>query len=115
MVILITKLGYIANFEVKYVVALEAFKDFIWLGRLVADLGIKEKMPLLHCDSQSVIPVFHAKTKHIVVKYHFLYLVLDDEHLEVVKVHTDNNPIDFLTNILPSYKFAHCRELMGIG
>ena len=86
----------------------------------MGDLGLGDDMPILHSDSQSAImlannPVFHAKTKHIEVKYHFLHQVLEDKRLELVKVHTDHNPADFLTKSLPFDKFAHCRELMGIG
>ena len=85
-------------------------------SRLVGDLGLGDDMPIFHSDSQSAImlaknPMFHAKTKHIEVKYHFLC----HKRLELVKVHTDHNPADFLTKSLPSDKFAHCRELMGIG
>ena len=40
-----------STIEAKYVVAMEACKEAIWLGRLVADLGIKIEMPELHCDS----------------------------------------------------------------
>ena len=49
------------------------------------------------------------------LKYNFICQVLEDKCLELVKVHTDHNPADFLTKSLPSDKFAHCRELMGIG
>ena len=106
--------------EVEYVAATEACKEAIWLICLVGDLGLGDDMPILHSDSQSAImlaknPVFHAKTKHIEVKYHFLRQVLEDKRLELVKVHTYHNPADFLTKSLPSDKFAHCRELMGIG
>ena len=77
-------------------------------------------MPMLHCDSQCAImlaknPIFHAKTKHIVVKYHFIQNVLKDKHMDLVKVHTIENPADLLTKGLPGESFAHCRELMGIG
>ena len=58
--------------------------------------------------------VFHAKTKHIDVKYHFIRDVLEDKHMELVKVHTDDNPIDLLTKGLASKLFAHCRALMGM-
>ncbi|MCO5604004.1 hypothetical protein L7F22_058161 [Adiantum nelumboides] len=55
----------------------EACKEAIWLGWLVTDLGIKEETPMLHCVSQSAIqlarnPVYHSKTKHVDVKYHFI-------------------------------------------
>ena len=58
--------------------------------------------------------VFHAKTKHIDVKYHFIWDVLEDKHMELVKVHTDDNPADLLTKGLASKRFAHCRALMGV-
>ena len=35
----------------KYVAVSEACKEAIWLGRLEANLGIKEDIPLLYCDS----------------------------------------------------------------
>ena len=88
--------------EVEYVAAIEACKEAIWLICLVGDLGLGDEMPILLSDSQSAImlvksPLFHAMTKHIEVKYHFLCQVLEDKRLELVKVHTDHNPIDFLT------------------
>ena len=66
------------------------------------DLGILVEVPTLHCDSQSAImlsknPMFHAKTKHIDVKYHFIWDVLEDKHMELVKVHIDENPTNLLT------------------
>ena len=59
-------------------------------------------------------PVFHAKTKHIAVRYYFIRYVLEDKLMELVKVHTDDNPVDLLTKGLASEQFAHCRALMGV-
>ncbi|MCO5550233.1 hypothetical protein L7F22_003716 [Adiantum nelumboides] len=88
--------------EAEYVAASEACKEAIWLTRLVGDLGIVREIPVLHCDSHSAIqlawnPVFHAKTKHVDVRYHFIWEVLEDKRLQLVKVHTDDNPADLLT------------------
>ena len=41
--------------------------------------------------------------------------MLEDKHLQIVKVPTEDNPIDLLTKGLPSERFAHCRALMGVG
>ncbi|MCO5546935.1 hypothetical protein L7F22_000374 [Adiantum nelumboides] len=106
--------------EAEYVAATEASKEALWLMRLVEEVGIKSQVPVLHCDSQSAImlarnPVFHAKTKHIEVKYHFIRSVLDDKSITLVKVHTDDNPADLLTKSLPAERFAYCRQMMGIG
>ena len=60
-------------------------------------------------------PVFHAKTKHIEVKYHCIRVVLDSKNMELVKVHTNNNPANLLPKGLPAERFAHCRQMMGVG
>ncbi|MCO5573620.1 hypothetical protein L7F22_027392 [Adiantum nelumboides] len=72
--------------KVECVAALEACKEAIWLGRLVTDLGIKEETPMLHCESQSAIqlarnPVYHSKTKHVDVKYHFIREMIEDKKI----------------------------------
>ena len=110
----------LSTIEAEYVAATEACKEALWLSRLVGDLGSIKDVPLLHCDSQSAIhlarnPVFHAKTKHIDVKYHFIRAVLEDKLIQLVKVHTDDNPADLLTKSWPSERFAYCRTLMGVG
>ena len=106
--------------EAEYIAASEACKEAIWLARLVRDLGIIVEMPTLHCNSQSAImlaknPVFHAKTKHIDVKYHFIRDMLEDKLMELVKVHTNDNLADLMTKGLPPERFAHCRALMGVA
>ena len=77
--------------ETEYIAVSEACKEAIWLARLVRDLSIIVEMPTLHCDSQSAIIlaknlVFHAKTKHIDVKYHFIRDMLEDKLLELVNL-----------------------------
>ena len=77
-------------------------------------------MQVLHCDSWSAIqlaknPVFHAKTKHVDVKYHFIREVIEDKQIQLVKVHTIENPVDLLTKGLPRKSFAHCCEFLGVG
>ena len=63
--------------KAEYIAMIEACKKAIWITHLVKELGITIEIPTLHCDSQSAIMlaknlVFHAKTKHIEVKYHFI-------------------------------------------
>ena len=60
----------VSTTEAEYVAASEACKEAIWLSCLVGEFGLEQKIPVLHCDSQSAIalaknPVFHARTKHI--------------------------------------------------
>ena len=52
--------------------------EVAWLELLLGDLGIQVQRPVvIHCDNLSSIqlarnPVFHARTKHIEVHYHFI-------------------------------------------
>ena len=83
----------------------------------MGNLGISVDLPTLHCDNQSAImlknnPMFHVKTKHIDVKYHFIRDVLEDKHMELVKVHTDDNPADLLTKGLASERGLHTVGLL---
>ena len=52
-------------------------------------------------------PIFHAKTKHIEVKYHFIRYMLEDKLMKLVKVHTNDNRANLLTKSLPPERFAH--------
>ena len=75
---------------------------------------------MLHSDSQSAIalarnPVFHSKSKHIEVRYHFIRDVLAEKRLHLVNVHTDDNPFDALTKSLAFECFDRCIELMSVG
>ncbi|MCO5588453.1 hypothetical protein L7F22_042409 [Adiantum nelumboides] len=94
-------------------------KEAVWLSHLVGDLRILQT-PVLHCDSQSAIalaknPVFHSKSKHIKVRYHLIWDILASKHIELAKVHMDDNPVDALTKSLSLERFAHCIEMMGVG
>ena len=65
----------------------EAVKEAIWLQGLMDDLGIKQDFLRVHCDSMTAIylaknQVYHARTKHIDVKYHFVRDVLEDGELK---------------------------------
>ena len=59
----------------------------------------------LYSDSQSAIHLaendsFHARMKHIDVKYHDIRLWLKNKEFELVKIHTDCNPADILMKVV---------------
>ena len=59
--------------------------------------------------------MFHSKSKHIEVRYHVIWDILTSKHIDVVKVHMDDNHVNDLIKILSLEWFAHCIELMGRG
>jgi hypothetical protein len=63
--------------EAEYRATAMAAQESTWLTRLLQDLRQPVKQVLHYCDNRSAIclvenPVFHARTKHIKVHYHFI-------------------------------------------
>ena len=105
--------------EAEYIAAVEAAKEAVWLKDLVKELEITQDNVLLHCDSQSAIclakdPIYHARTKHIDVRYHKLREFVAGGYIQLVKVPTEKNVVDMLTKSLPGVKFKHCLDLAYI-
>jgi len=97
----------------------EAMKEAIWLQELLDDLGIDQNMLKINCDSMSAIylaknKVYHAKTKHINVRFHFVWETINEGDIELQKIHMKENLADMLTKVVPGVKFAHCKELLHI-
>ncbi|MCO5608310.1 hypothetical protein L7F22_062516 [Adiantum nelumboides] len=59
--------------------------------------------------------VFHSSSKHIELRYHLIRNIMADKRLQLVKVHTDENPANALTKSVATERFAHCIELMCVG
>ncbi|MCO5607598.1 hypothetical protein L7F22_061795 [Adiantum nelumboides] len=64
--------------EAEYRAVFTATVECVWLRRLMADLGVgQDTANTIYTDSQSALavarnPVFHARTKHIEVHYHYV-------------------------------------------
>ena len=59
--------------------------------------------------------MFHEMTKHINVRYHFVTQIIDSGDIVVSKAGTQDNPADMMTKSLPTTKFVHCLNLVGLG
>ena len=57
--------------------------------------------------------MFHERTKHIYVRYHFVCDVIARGDIVVSKVITHDNPTDMMTMTLPVTKFEQCMDLVG--
>ena len=63
--------------EAEYMAVAEASKELVWLKTFLEELGKKQVDYSLHCDNESAVklaknPVYHGKTKHIGMRYHFV-------------------------------------------
>ena len=105
--------------EDEYMISTEVVKEAIWPLGLMDDLGINQYFMKVHCDSMSAIylaknQVYHAKMKHINVRYHFVRDILEDGDIELKKIHTKNNPVDMHIKVISRVKFNHCKNLLCI-
>jgi hypothetical protein len=80
---------------------------------------VSERPLELQCDNQSAIqliknPVFHQRTKHIDVRYHFIRELQEKGDINVTYVPTEKQLADPLTKPLPNPRFSLLRELTGI-
>ena len=73
---------------------------------------------MVYYDSQSAIDssknsMYHSRTKHIDVRYHWIREQVENESLYLKKISTDKNPSDMMTKVIPRNKFELCKELVG--
>jgi len=71
------KIVALSTTEAEYVAVSESAKEIVWLQSFLKELSKMNGKGTLYSDSQSAIflvknPVFHFRTKHIQIKYHFI-------------------------------------------
>ncbi|KAG8481510.1 hypothetical protein CXB51_026364 [Gossypium anomalum] len=105
------------SFTAEYMAITEAGKEAIWLKGLFSELNEDLQINTVFCDSQSAIfltkdQMFHERTKHIDVRYHFVRDIIARGDIVVSKISTHENPADMMTKSLPITKFEHCLNLV---
>jgi transposase InsO family protein len=107
--------------EAEYVAATHAAKEAIWLRRLIGELFKPVDSPtVLFSDSQSAIALakdghYHARTKHIDIRYHFIRYVIEEGTIKLIYCPTDDMTADTLTKALPSVKAKHFASALGLS
>ena len=83
---------------------------------VLRDLGtFLSNTPVLWCDNLSALalasnPVFHARTKHIKVDYHFVREKVVYRDVAVKFISTTDQLADILTKSLPSPSFTRLHD-----
>uniref|UniRef100_A0A2N9G1P2 Integrase catalytic domain-containing protein n=1 Tax=Fagus sylvatica TaxID=28930 RepID=A0A2N9G1P2_FAGSY len=97
--------------EAKYRALAVGAAELTWIRMLLRDLGIYiSHAPVLWCDNTSAIslasnPVFHARTKHVEIDYHFVREKVVRGDLSVQFISTNDQLADLLTKALPSPRY----------
>ena len=95
--------------------------ELYWLRQVLRDLGVFLPVPpKLWCDNVSALaiasnPVFHARTKHIEVDYHFVREKVLRKDLQVKYIAIGDQLADVFTKSLPSSRFAFLRSKIMVS
>ena len=101
----------LSSMEVEYRASAMATQECVWLTQLLKDLHQPvDYGVMLSCDNQSAIrlaenPVFHARTKHVEVHYHFVREKVLRGEIQLEQVKTDDQIADIFTKGLGGPKF----------
>jgi hypothetical protein len=115
------ELVVLSTTEAEYVAMTHATKEALWLRRFIGEIfGTLTHPTTLYCDNQSALALahsdgqFHARTKHIDIRYHFIRYIVDSGAIHLVYCPTDDMTADILTKPLPSAKAKHFAAALGL-
>ena len=92
----------------------------LWLRKLLVNLFGQELRPMvIYCDNQSCIhlsgnPIFHDRSKHIEIRYHFIRDYVQRGVVTLQYISTDEQVADILTKSLGRGKFVFFRDKLGV-
>ena len=110
----------LSSCEAEYIAATSAATQALWLARLLSELLGKETGAFeLRVDSKSALalaknPVFHERSKHIRIKYHFIRSCLEEGSVKASYINTVDQLADILTKSLGRVKFLELRTRVGL-
>ncbi|WVZ62530.1 hypothetical protein U9M48_012269 [Paspalum notatum var. saurae] len=104
--------------EAEYKAIANVTAELIWLQTLLNELGIyQSEAPILWSDNLGAVyltsnPMFHARTKHIEVDFHFVREQVARKALKVRFISSKDQLADIFTKALPKAPFTGiCRNL----
>ncbi|KAK7863601.1 hypothetical protein R5R35_013473 [Gryllus longicercus] len=107
----IQKAVTLSTTEAEYVAASEATKEVTWIRQFLDDIGEPVQEPTnLKMDNQGALclvknPVFHKRTKHVDIKYHYIREKLEEGTISVSFVPSDLELADVFTKPTPRDHF----------
>ena len=93
----------LSSTEAEYIVLVGAALEAIWLLQVLREFKFMITAPVLNYeDNQSTIklvdnPVFHKRSKHVDIKYHFIRELVENRTLKIQYVSTKDNIDEFLS------------------
>ena len=106
--------------EAEYKAVANATAELIWIQVLLRELGISQaRPPSLWCDNigatyLSANPIFHRRTKHVKVDYHFVRERVSAKQLDVRFLSSKDQLADIMTKPLATSLFTQFRRNLNL-
>lgn len=97
-----------------------ATAEIIWVQSMMKELGIQSSQaPCLWCDNLgatylSANSVFHARTKHIEIDFHFVRGRVARKQLDIRFIHSRDQVADGFTEALPITSFEEFKHNLNL-
>ncbi|GJZ66163.1 zinc finger, CCHC-type containing protein [Tanacetum coccineum] len=110
----------LSSCESEFMATTAAACQALWLQRLLNSLtNWKEEKVTIRIDNKSAIalmknPVFHGRSKHIDIRYHFIRECVEKNEIKVEHISRDLQKADILTKALARIKFTEMIDLLGV-
>jgi hypothetical protein len=115
------KVVALSSCEAEYIAATTAACQGVWLDRLLSELLEKNNgVPAtVFVDNKSAIqlsknPVFHDRSKHIELRFHFIRESIEQGKINIEHIKTEDQLADVLTKSLGRVKFQDLRARIGV-
>ena len=105
--------------EAEYKALADGTAEILWIRSLLTELRIlSSTVTTLWCDNLGATflfanPVFHARTKHVEIDYHFVRDRVTKQEIQVRFISSKDQLVYVLTKPLPSVSFAYFRSKFG--
>jgi len=105
--------------EAEYIAAGSCCAQTLWVRQQLSDFGILLNKIPIHFDNTSAInlsknPVMHSRTKHIVIRHHFLREHIANGICDIQFIGTELQLVDLFTKPLAKDKFYFLLNELGI-
>ncbi|KAK5771085.1 hypothetical protein PVK06_047260 [Gossypium arboreum] len=106
--------------EAEYIAAATAVNQAIWLRKLLSDLNAEQvEATEIKVDNQLAVAiaknlVFHGKTKHFKIKYHFVREAELSKEINLVHCYSEVQLADILTKPLATTSFEYLKKEIGV-
>jgi len=110
----------LSSTEAEYKGAIIAACEIVWLQKLLSNLGQSvDALVVIYCDNISSIlfannPIYHARTKHIEVHYHFIREKVLAKEIDFIHVSTEDQVADIFTKALGIDKLRKFRKMFNV-